>query len=260
MRIFLVVGETPFYLPNFLASFLAQTQDQVVGAALVTKVPAKNNMSWYLMKHWYYLRPGEILALSLTHLWSKFLNRLFPHGRNGIFYSVRAAFEKFKIDYFTVECDINQDSCLERIRAKNPDVIVSSNPLIFKNELLRLPAICCINRHSALLPAYGGLWPVFHAFRAGEPCVGATVHTMEKKIDGGITLAQREVPIQPEDTIAELYQKTYDASLETLLEALDKIRRRDFSPVTLDGLTPSYFSFPTREHWRQFRARGGRFI
>lgn len=260
MRIFLVINETHFYMPNFIAEFLRQTGDHVAGAALVTRIPAKNDMDSYLKRNFYYLRPLELIKLSLTDLFMTVQDRLWPKGLRRKFYSVRAVFESFGINYFEVQDDINQKKYLDQIKLREPDVIISCNALIFKEEILRLPRICCLNRHSALLPSYRGLWPVFQACRNGEKSTGVSVHTMDRLIDRGIILSQREVPIRPGDTVTSLYDKCYQASVEALLEALNRVRRKDFYPHYTNGAAPSYFSFPTREHWREFRQRGGRFI
>ena len=42
------------------------------------------------------------------------------------------------------------------------------------------------------------------------------------------------------------------------LEALEKVKKSDFSPYQTD-VQPSYFSFPTKDHWQEFRKRGGMF-
>ena len=66
MRIYLIIDETRFYHPDFIADFLKKTNDDVVGAALVTKVPAKNSIEKYLLSHWHYLKPSEIIKLAFS--------------------------------------------------------------------------------------------------------------------------------------------------------------------------------------------------
>ncbi|MBN1558534.1 MAG: hypothetical protein JW951_10370 [Lentisphaerae bacterium] len=258
MTLFFIIDETAFYHPDFLARFLERTPDEVVGAARVTQVPAKNNIEAYIVRHGYYLRPGEIARLAFRKMRARLLDRFAPRRQGGAFYSVRAVLEHFGIDYFDVANSINRSVCLDRIRAAQPDVIVSSNSLIFGEALLNMPSICCLNRHSALLPAYGGLWPVFQAWRSGEKTTGVSIHTMEKEIDRGIVLSSRTVPIEPGCTIAALYKRCFELSVDALLEALDRVRNNDWRDRSAD-VTPSYYSFPTRAHWKEFRARGGRF-
>lgn len=258
MRIFFVIDETCFYHPHFLAKFLSNTTDDVVGTALVTRVPRKNNIERYMMRQWSCLRFSEIVKLAFRKYVARVLD-LPGRSISGRFYSVTSVLKSSGVDYFEVRGDINKDDYLDRIRRKNPEVIVSSNSLIFGEQLLAIPSICCINRHSALLPSFGGLWPVFQAFRSGERYTGTSINVMQKEIDKGTVLSFRKVPIEKGATLAGLYEKCFDLSADALIEALDRIRHDDWSSRD-EGRAASYFSFPTTEHWQQFREKGGRFV
>ncbi len=259
MRLYLVIDETDFYQPDFVARFLERTNDQVVGAALVTRVPAKNNINLYLASHWYYLRLTEILKLVGQSVRTKIYDAILPRRKGGRFYSVRSVFKFFRVDFIEVHDDINREEYIRHMQSSQPDVVVSSNSLYFGPDILRLPGICCINRHSALLPSYGGLFPVLQAYVHGEDATGVSVHMMTKKMDSGSILAQQKFVLRPQDTIASLYERCFACSADVLLEALEKIGRRDFSSVG-DYYPESYYSFPTPEHWGIFRKRGGKFI
>ena len=259
MRLYLVIDETCFYHPDFVAEFLRKTPDEVVGAALVTKIPEKSDLERYLRTHWYYLRLREAFLLAYRKYSSALKERSCLKRGPAQYYSVRAVFEEFGVDYVDVEYDINRPEYLYHVKSKSPDIIVSSNSLIFGSELLASPKICCINRHSALLPDYGGLWPVFQAFRAGERYTGVSAHTMETKIDKGAVLAQRAVEIVPGVSLVDLYRRCFRESADVVLQAIAKVANNDFSPCT-EKQQGCYFSFPTKEHWREFRKRGGRFI
>lgn len=258
MKLFFVIDETAFYHPHFLSKFIKHTSDRIVGTALVTHIPPKHNIEKYMVKHWYYLKTDELIKLACKKFLYKMLD-LTGKPINGKFYSVKSVLKYYNIDYFTVKDNINHKQYIDKIKEKKPDVIVSSNSLIFGKELLDIPKICCINRHSALLPANGGLWPVFQAYRKGEEHTGVSIHTMENKIDKGIVLSYREVPITEGTTIAKLYKQCFDLSADALIEALDKILECNFDNVSLAKET-SYYSFPEKKHWKQFREKGGRFV
>lgn len=254
MRIFLVIEETCFFHPEFVARVLDETKDTVVGAALVTKSSPKNNIEGYIVSHFYFLYLSEIWKLGWRKIGFTLADRLL--GRT---HSVRRVYESHKIPYFTVEKNINTPEILAKISALEPDVILSSNPLYFGKKLLALPKIACINRHSGLLPNNGGIWPGFQAVRKGETESGAAVHTMTPVIDEGVVLSRRVTPIRKNDTLYTLYSRCFDISADAVLEALDKLRAGDLSPA--EGEYPhSYYSFPTREQWKEFRAHGGRYV
>ncbi len=242
-----------------MARFLEKTKDDIVGAAIVTKVMPKNNIELYIKRHWYYLKLIEIAKLGFRKYFMQLKDKTKSVREEGEFYSVRSVFELFKINYINVECDINRKEYVDTIRSKQPDVIVSSNPLFFKEELLNIPTKCCLNRHSALLPSYGGVWPVFWAVSNGEECVGVSIHTMEKAIDKGIILCQEKIKVDDFKTIFKLYEKCFAMSVNLLLEALNKVRNDDYSSCENNNVS-SYYSFPTKEQWKKFRKRKYKFV
>lgn len=261
MRLFLIMDETSFYHPGFVHDLLEQTQirDEVVGAAVVVDIPNANSLDHHLMKNWYRLRPMEMAQLAFQKYSALAKDALTRPKRGGPCFSVASVLTVWGVPWFPVRRNINRAEYLNRIRDSTPDVIISSNSLIFKNELLKIPAFGCLNRHSALLPSYGGLWPVLQAYRAGEQETGVSVHVMEPEIDKGPVLAQRAVPMRNEDTLMTLYKACFSISASVVCDALEKVRVGDYKPVATTTV-PSYFSFPKPEQWRQFRERGGRFV
>lgn len=259
MKVFLVVDETRFFQPGFLAEFLRRTNAEVVGAALVTRVPPSNSIESYFIKNWGVLRLREIVRLVLWKASIAIRDRLGSKSVNRPFYSVASVLRFFKVGFIAVKDDINQYPYLSHIRALQPDVIISSNSLIFREELLSIPKIGCINRHSALLPSYGGLWPVFQAVRSGESETGVTVHWMDAGIDTGSIISQKSIRVSPDDSVADVYEKCFAISADVVLDALGRIERKDMV-LSEQACASSYFSFPTAEHWAEFRSRGRRFI
>tara|TARA_B100000214_G_C23919576_1_gene605363 strand:+ start:114 stop:890 length:777 start_codon:yes stop_codon:yes gene_type:complete len=258
MRLFLIIDETHFYHPSFVQELIKKTKHKIVGAGLVTKILPKNNIEYYMIRNFFYLKISELFKLATKKLYLKFKNFSTIKKNTDSFYSVRNVFEHFEIDYFEIENDINQKHYIDKIQMKSPDIIISSNSLIFGNKILKIPKYC-INRHSALLPAYGGLWPVFQAVRKKEKKVGVSIHTMEKKIDKGILLAQKVIKIEKEDTVDTLYQKCFACSAQLVLDAIKKIEINNIQPIS-NNYIPSYFSFPKKRHWKQFRKTGIKFI
>jgi phosphoribosylglycinamide formyltransferase-1 len=57
-----------------------------------------------------------------------------------------------------------------------------------------------VNIHPSLLPKFPGLEAWKQALAAGETITGCTVHYVDEQIDHGQIIAQREVPILPNDT------------------------------------------------------------
>lgn len=259
LRVALALEETPLHQPIFVDRLLSGIKDSVVCAALIFWAPPKSDAHIYLARNLRRLRANELIKLAahrVRTLAESALRRPVPGGKP---HSVRSVLERHGVPYFEVRNDINRPEHLAKFRESDPDVIISSQVQVFKPELLAIPKLCCINRHSSPLPAYAGLWPVFHAIRNGEKDVGVTVHTMERRIDAGDPLVQRRIPRENSESMSDLYAKCFEVGADACLDALDRIRAGEISAcATTDP--PSYYSFPTPDEWRAFRARGGRII
>jgi len=64
-----------------------------------------------------------------------------------------------------------------------------------------------VNTHPALLPAFKGWHAVEDALAAGARVTGCTVHSVTLEMDAGPILAQRVVPVLPDDTAATLHER-----------------------------------------------------
>ena len=82
-----------------------------------------------------------------------------------------------------------------------------------------------LNIHPSLLPKYPGLHPQQQALDDGATVSGATVHIVNKELDTGPIVLQREVPVVPGDTadtlaarILEIEHRLYPDAIRLVLE------------------------------------------
>lgn len=71
-----------------------------------------------------------------------------------------------------------------------------------------------INLHPSLLPKFPGREAWVQALAAGEMVTGCTVHYVDAGVDSGEIIAQREVPILPNDSPASLHERIQLAERE----------------------------------------------
>jgi methionyl-tRNA formyltransferase len=88
---------------------------------------------------------------------------------------------------------------------EKPDaIVVVAFGHILKEPLLSKPPLGCLNVHASLLPRWRGISPIQFAILHGDAWSGVTVMQMDAGVDTGPILAQRPIPIQPEETAGEL--------------------------------------------------------
>jgi len=110
---------------------------------------------------------------------------------------------------------------LERAAALDPALaVVVAFGQIFRSRLLRLPALGCVNLHASLLPRWRGASPIAAAIAAGDRVTGVTTMVMEKGLDSGPILAQREIAIDDHETTAELSPRLAEAGAELMVETV----------------------------------------
>lgn len=80
-----------------------------------------------------------------------------------------------------------------------------------------------VNVHPALLPAFPGLDAIGQALDAGVEVTGVTVHFVDKGVDTGPVIIQREVPVPPSRDRDALEQAIHDIEHELYPEAIRMI-------------------------------------
>lgn len=110
---------------------------------------------------------------------------------------------------------------LEQMRGLRPDlIVVAAFGQLLPPALLELPRLGCVNVHASLLPKYRGAAPIQWALLNDERETGVTIMKMDAGLDTGAILAQRAVPIHPEDNAATLHDRLAQLGAELLVETL----------------------------------------
>lgn len=107
---------------------------------------------------------------------------------------------------------------------KNPDIIITcAYGQIIPLEILEYPKYGCINVHGSLLPKLRGGAPIHHAIINGDKVTGMTIMYMDKKMDSGDIISQREVEILDTDNLDSLYEKMSYVGADLLMDTLPSI-------------------------------------
>ncbi|HEY2124441.1 MAG TPA: phosphoribosylglycinamide formyltransferase [Chthoniobacterales bacterium] len=86
-------------------------------------------------------------------------------------------------------------------------VVLAGFMRVLKAPMLQAFPRKILNIHPSLLPQFPGLMAWKQALDAGVRVTGCTVHHVDEQIDHGDIIAQREVPILPNDTAESLHER-----------------------------------------------------
>ncbi len=109
-------------------------------------------------------------------------------------------------------------------------------------SLLSLARRGAYNMHGSLLPKYRGRMPTNWAVLNGETETGATLHEMAARPDAGAILVQTPVPILPDDTAAQVFDKTVVAAEQMLWRVLPALLAGEAPHLPNDLSAGSYYS------------------
>lgn len=126
---------------------------------------------------------------------------------------------------------VQDPAVVEQLKATGPDaIVVVAYGQILPPEILAIPPHGCINLHASLLPKYRGAAPVAHAIMAGEKVTGVTTMKMDRGLDTGDILVQRECAIGLAETAGELSARLAVLGADLLVETLDLLGRGALEP------------------------------
>ncbi len=112
------------------------------------------------------------------------------------------------------------------LERKKIDLIVLAGFMkILSPDFVKRYAGRIINIHPALLPAFPGAHAIRDAFRAKVKVTGVTVHYVDEGVDTGPVILQKEVAVDPHDTLESLEAKIHAVEYEIYPQALCKVLR-----------------------------------
>lgn len=251
MKLVVITQDDPFYLPDVLGHFFEglSGKHEIKGCVLLSASPFGKKEST-LQKA---IRTYRVFGLTFfVHYARKFLwSKLFRRN------AVAKLFEAQGVKITTLDKSINHQDSLKKIRAMEPDALIS----ILGNEIFRTPLLeiaPCLNLHTAPLPRYRGLMPTFWVLRYGEAKTAVSVFLVDEGIDSGPILVQRPVTIGDKSQ-EQLIRETKTMGMDAMVEAIDLLSTGAPELIENDNQKASYFTFPTRDDVRDFRAAGARF-
>jgi methionyl-tRNA formyltransferase len=112
---------------------------------------------------------------------------------------------------------------------------------IVPESILNCPKLGTIQYHPSLLPKHRGGSAINWAVINGETRTGLTIMWVDKGIDTGPILLQKEVDIAPDDTVGSLYfNRLFPMGIEAIKESIELIRQGKAPQIPQDEAHATY--------------------
>ena len=152
----------------------------------------------------------------------------------------------------------NQDEIIEWIKGNEIDIVFITFGYIVKKPFIEAPKIGVFNKHSALLPSFRGLWPVFWTMFYNSD-IGVSVHKVAAEIDGGEIILQKKYIKNDNFSVFDWYNIIYKDMADLFLRALENLESGNCDAAYAAG-PASYYSLPTRKEYLEFKDNGLKFV
>lgn len=250
-KIYFILAEENLFHPYYISEVLRRLDKRNYKPVGITvlKEQYKNGFFHFLIQQFNLWGIWGFLFISISSVTRRLIDKLLPKKN----LSIKSIARNRHIPYVAIE-KVNNERHLSYLRKIRPDIIISSSGQFFGEDLLKIPRIACINRHSALLPRYGGVLPVFWAMYDKEKEIGVSIHYMVKEIDKGDILYQIPIKNIEGNSLLKNYILAFYKSIEVTLVGIENaLEGRIYKKYSLSKR--SYFTFPSIEEMREFRKR-----
>lgn len=249
IKVLLIIEYNLFFIPEFVAELLKYRPKEYFfkHVFLIQKVKTKQNINFNMIKNFNYLKFNEKIKF-LLKVFIKLIEKILKPKKHNF----KKIFEKNSIDVSEIKKPLS--SYKKLIKSIKPDLIVNSATPYLNSEILEIPKYGCINRHSSMLPAGGGFFPIFYGVTYNEP-LGTSVHFMSKNIDKGLPIIQKEIKLSKKNnSIFKLYEQSFKDSSYLIDKAIKLVIKNKKGKIN-KKIKPSYRSFPEKKDWNEFRKK-----
>ena len=99
-------------------------------------------------------------------------------------------------------------------------IIVAAYGLILPERILKIPKYGCLNVHASLLPKWRGAAPIQRSIMAGDKKTGISYMLMDKGLDTGPVILQKETEIGENDNFLKVHDSLSLIASQTISETI----------------------------------------
>jgi len=267
MRIVIIGQEEAVYFSPFLRSII-ESRPQVIAAVVIAgdrgagshpKTLRQKLENIYIL--WLIMEPYGFIRNLCIGVLQSLIRLLGPLGSSLDKRSIRSAARRYNIPIINSH-DLNSPEFIEKLKQFAPDIIINQTELLLKEGILSVPRIGILNRHASLLPHFRGRLGSWWSHAAEPSEYGVTIHFVDKEIDSGPIIIQKKYSIDPRSSYCKVLDIFFKDAPSLILEALDRIQKKDFVPLSNQYQGTKTYLFPSLQEVKAYRAtlkrrRGG---
>ncbi|WP_117882503.1 methionyl-tRNA formyltransferase [Aureibaculum luteum] len=257
MRIYIITMDDPIQTYDFIKEIIDVKKDEIIGLAVpkgdrLTLSKGKSKYT-YVLSLLLIMGPWHFIKTSFKTVFHKIKKKFHKWGvaKDP---SIAGYAESLGIPVKSITTP-NSKKFREFLETLNLDVIINQSQNIVKKDLLEIPKIGVLNRHNALLPKNRGRLTPFWVSLYGEKETGVSIHFVEEGIDSGEILIQKKYEVGKKDNFNSIVKKNYTIAAKAMIEALDKLEKKDFNYIPNDDDKATYNTTPSLKEAISYRKK-----
>jgi methionyl-tRNA formyltransferase len=136
--------------------------------------------------------------------------------------------------------NLKSRSFTEALRSLHADLQVVVAFRMLPEVIWNMPPKGTMNLHGSLLPAFRGAAPIHWAVIRGETMTGVTTFMLNREIDTGMILLQREIPILDDDDTGVLHDRMMNIGASLVVASVDLICKGNITLAPQDETKASF--------------------
>lgn len=151
---------------------------------------------------------------------------------------------------------INTLEGIERVRTLRPGRLLVYGSGIVSSKVLDISERPPLNMHTGISPHFRGASCAFWPLHEGELSqIGATIHEVTSKVDGGGIYSVRKTTIEPNDGIHAIFARCVVVGTDQYVEVLKTLENKEFMPEPQNLAIGREFGVADRGLFAELRVR-----
>ncbi len=160
-----------------------------------------------------------------------------PQGRGKVMTPTPIKSKALQLQLPVIEADnLSDEGFYQNLVILKADLFLVIAYRILPERIFTLPPQGTVNLHASLLPRYRGAAPIRWVLINGEKRTGVSTFFIEKSVDTGGIILQKETEIGEGENYGALYKRLAELGAEAVLETVSRIENSAVKPAPQDHI------------------------